>query len=114
MSFEIATILAVGGICVWMTYMAVNSTLQRHLRAFFVFMTLFGLIILVNEARILARDATGDTDINTLLETVHVSLIWFFTFILAVYAILAFITYFKIKGVKNGEISISSDQYRTR
>ena len=114
MSFETAAVLGIGACCVWMAYMAVNSTLQPHLRSLFVFMTMFGMIILVNQARVLARDASGDSNINVLLETTHASLIWFFGFIMAVYAIMAFITYFKLKGVKNGEVSISSDQYRTR
>lgn len=114
MSFAIATVLAIGACCVWMAYMAVNSNLQRHLRSFFVFMTLFGMIILVNEARILARDATGDSGLNTLLETTHAMLTWFFGFILATYAIIAFTTYFKTGKGANEEISISSDQYRTR
>jgi hypothetical protein len=114
MSFAIATVLAIGACCVWMAYMAVNSNLQKHLRTFFVFMTLFGMIILINEARILARYATNNTDLNVLLEITHSSLIWFFGFIMAVYAIMAFTTYFKASGGKNEEVSISADQYRTR
>lgn len=116
MSFETATVLAVGACCAWMAYMAVNSNLQRHLRTFFVFMTLFGIIILVNEARIIARDATSNTDLNVLLETTHSSLIWFFGFIMATYVIVSFTQYFKTKKTRgqDEEISISPNTYRIR
>lgn len=115
MSFAIATVLAIGSCCVFLAYMAVNSNLQKNLRSFFVFMTFFGMIILVNEARILARDATANTDLNVLLETTHSALTWFFGFIMASYAIIQFATYFKEKrSGKDEEIGISADTYRTR
>ena len=110
MSFEIATVLAISGVLIFLAYMAVNSNLQPHIRSFFVFMTFFGMIILVNEARILARDATStNTNLDTVLQTTHVFLMWFFGFIMATYAILQFVRY-----LKDGKIGLSEDKYRTR
>lgn len=109
MSFEIATVLAVSGSVIFLSYMAVNSNLQKHLRTFFLFMSLFAMIILINEAMLLARDATANTNLDTLLSTVHITLIWFFLFIGATFAIVEFAGMFK-----NGKISITQDTYRTR
>lgn len=109
MSFELVVTLTISAIIIFLAYMSINSKLQKHLRTLFLFMTLFLMIILINEAMLLARDASAGTPITNLLSTIHVVLIWTFTFLTATTAIIEASSYFK-----NGKISLEKDTYRTR
>ena len=102
-------VLSVAGMTVFFAYMSLNSRLVNGLKLFMFFLSVFGMIILINQARLIVEGAVTNPDLILLLSVAQQVLVWFFFLISAILLVLQIKVWFK-----NGKIGSDESSERTR